>query len=143
MQPVNRLRPWQRRLCDATGALLLASGAVWLVVHYAWGAGAGELPHPLEAWTMKLHGLAAMASLFVLGLLSAAHVPHGWRLTRGAPRRGRRALGAGLVAAAALLAASGWLLYYLTPEPARPVVGGAHAAVGFAMALLLAAHRRR
>ena len=74
--PHNRLRPWQRRATDACGALLLLTGAVWLALHYGRG---DELPLSAEAWALRLHGAAAFAALFMLGVLAAAHVPHGWR----------------------------------------------------------------
>lgn len=143
MPPPNRLRPWQRLLCDGAGLALLGSGAVWLLVHYLWGAGAGELPHALEPWMMKLHGLAAMGALFALGSLATGHVPHGLRVTQG--RRGRRQhrLGLWLLSLAALLVGSGWLLYYFTPENWRAATGAAHSAIGVAMALVLVWHRRR
>ena len=46
------LSPHQRVLVHASGWLLLASGLAWLAVHYLAGAGAGELPHPMEVWTI-------------------------------------------------------------------------------------------
>ena len=143
MAPPNRLRRWQRLLCDGTGITLLASGLVWLVVHYAWGAGAGELPHALEPWMMKLHGLAAMAALFAFGSLATGHVPHGLRVTQGRRGRRQRLLGLWLGALAMLLVGSGYLLYYFTPEDWRAGLGGAHSVIGIAMALLLVWHRQR
>jgi hypothetical protein len=142
MRPINRLRPWQRVACDASGLLLLASGVAWLVVHYAWGAGSGDLPHPLEPWAMKLHGAGAMAALFVFGLLAGGHVPRGWHGTRHPGSRRQRHIGVALCVLAALGVASGYALYYFTPEPARFWVGNLHAAGGGAMALALLWHRR-
>jgi len=75
----HRLVAWQRRLLYGAGVLLLASGAVWLVLHYARPADA--LPSAFEAWSMRIHGLAAFAVLFVFGALAAYHVPQGWRLS--------------------------------------------------------------
>ena len=43
---------------------------------------------------------------------------------------------------AALLASSGYALYYFAPESVRPALGWAHAVVGTAMALLLVWHGR-
>jgi hypothetical protein len=143
MAPPNRLRRWQRLLCDGAGLVLLASGLVWLVVHYAWGAGAGELPHALEPSMMKLHGLAAMAALFAFGSLATSHVPHGLRVTQGRRGRSHRRLGLWLGALAALLVGSGYLLYYFTPENWRAATGLTHSAIGVAMALVLVWHRRR
>ena len=137
--PHNHLRTWQRQAIDSTGVLLLASGAAWLLLHYG---NPSELPHPLEAWSLRLHGLAAFAALFMFGLLAAAHVPRGWRATaRGRGRRQRR-WGLALCVLAALLVVSAYLLYYFAPENVRPILGSAHSAAGGAMALALWAHRR-
>jgi len=67
---VHRLLRWQRLALYLAGAVLLLTGGLWLLVHYSVGAGAGALPHPLEAWSLRLHGLAAFAGLFVLGVLN-------------------------------------------------------------------------
>jgi hypothetical protein len=139
---VPRLVRWQRLGLFTSGALLLLSGLVWLAVHYSVGAGAGELPHALEAWSLRLHGLAAFAGLFVLGALAAAHVPHGWRMSRRRRWSAQRRSGALLCGVAALLALSGYLLFYFAPEAIRPALGWAHTGLGVAMGLLLASHRR-
>ena len=143
MPAPNRLRHWQRLLGDLAGLTLLGSGGLWLLVHYAWGAGSGELPHPLEAWMMRLHGLAVMAALFVFGSLAAGHVPRGLRITHGRRGRRQRHLGITLGALASLLVASGYLLYYFTPETWRAALGTAHSAAGVLMAAVLVWHRRR
>lgn len=138
----HRLSGWQRLALSLCGALLIASGAGWLALHYTLGAGAGELPHPAEAWLIRLHGLAGFGALFMLGVLAAHHVPHGWRL--GARHRfaRQRTSGLALCTLAALLAASGYALYYFAPEGVRPALGWVHSAFGLAMALLILAHRR-
>jgi hypothetical protein len=141
--PASRsVAAWQRAGVFAAGAALLGSGGLWLAVHYAVGLGAGELPHPLEAWMLRLHGFAAFAALFLMGAVAAAHVPHGWRLSRRPRRAGQRRTGVALLACAGLLGLSGYLLYYFAPEAWRPALGWAHTATGAAMALLLAIHRQ-
>lgn len=139
---VHRLVRWQRIALYTTGTLLVLTGVVWLVLHYSVGAGAGELPHPLETWSLRLHGLAAMAGLFVFGLLAAAHIPQGWRLSHRRRWAAQRRSGVLLCAGGAVLATSGYLLYYFAPETVRPVLGWAHAIVGLATAALVASHRR-
>jgi membrane-associated PAP2 superfamily phosphatase len=138
-----RLPAWQRRSLLAAAVLLLLTGIGWLALHYSVGAGAGGLPHPLEAWSMRLHGLAAFGALFLLGALAGAHIPQGWRMSvrhRWAHQRGS---GVALCILGGTLAASGWLLYYFAPEPVRPALGWVHAGVGLAMALLAGVHQRR
>ena len=142
MRHVHRLVPWQRIALYCASALLVLTGLAWLGVHYSAGAGAGELPHPLEAWLMRLHGAVAYGGLFVLGVLAAAHVPHGWRLTGRHRWAGQRGSGVTLCAAAALLVLSGYLLNYFAPEAVRPTLGWVHTGIGIAMGVLIAIHRR-
>ena len=140
----HRLVPWQRHALYWSAGLLTATGAVWLAVHYGVGAGsANELPHPLEAWLMRLHGLLAYAGLFVLGVLAAGHVPQGWRLAGRHRWARQRSSGAALCVLAAVLSLTGYLLNYFAPEGVRPVLGWIHALVGLAMGALLVRHRRR
>jgi O-antigen/teichoic acid export membrane protein len=135
--PHNPLRRWHRRTLLAVTAALLASGLAWLPAHYLWGAGAGELPSPLEPWLMRLHGLAAMAGLFALGVVAAEHVPRGWRMGH------QRASGAALVALALTLAATGYGLWYLASEAWHPAVGWLHTAAGIAATALGLVHASR
>jgi hypothetical protein len=125
-----------------TGALLVLTGVVWLGVHYTVGAGAGELPHPFEAWSMRLHGLGAFGGLFVLGTLAAAHVPQGWRLSHRRRWAGQRNSGVALCVLGGLLVLSGYLLYYFASEALRPALGWAHTFLGLGMSLLIGVHRR-
>jgi len=139
----QRLPQWQWVTLVLSGLALLASGLVWLGVHYSVGAGAGELPHPLEPWAMRVHGFAAFFGLFLIGALAGAHIPHGWRMSSRHRWARQRGTGLALCAGAALLAASGYLLYYFAPESVRPALGWAHSAVGVAMAAVVFAHGRQ
>ena len=138
----HRLVRWQRLTLYLSGACLLLTGAAWLALHYSIGGGAGELPHPLEVWALRLHGLLAFGGVFVLGVLAAAHIPQGWRLSRRRRWEGQRSSGVLLCAIGALLVLSGYALYYFAPESVRPALGWAHAFVGLTMAVLIASHRR-
>ena len=138
----HRLIRWQRLALYLTGALLLLTGGAWLAVHYSVGAGAGELPHPLEVWALRLHGLLAFAGVFVLGVLAAGHIPQGWRLSHRRRWESQRSSGVLLCTIGALLVLSGYALFYFAPESVRPALGWAHAFVGVTMAVLIASHRR-
>jgi hypothetical protein len=116
---------------------------VWLAVHYSVGAGADELPHPMEAWALRLHGALAFVGLFFFGAVSAGHVEWGWRMSQSARFRPQRRSGLGLCALALGLSLSGYLLYYFAPETLRPGMGWLHAAIGVVMAAVLVWHRRR
>ena len=139
---VYRLVRWQRVALYLSGILLLLTGAVWLAVHYSIGSGVGELPHPAEAWSLRLHGLAALAGVFVLGVLAAAHIPHGWRLSQRRDWVTQRRSGLWLCGLGALLVFSGYALYYFAPEAVRPALGWAHAGIGAVVGGLITSHRR-
>ncbi len=141
MRHLHRLVPWQRLSLYGAGATLLGSGVLWLALHYARGSDA--LPAPIEAWLMRLHGLAAFIALFAFGVLGAAHVPQGLRLSRRWRWAGQRRTGLVLCGLAAALALTGYLLYYFAPDDVRPALGWLHSALGAAMALLVLGHRRR
>ena len=127
----------------SVSAPLLVTGTVWLAVHYTVGAGTGELPHPIEIWAIRAHGVAAFGALFMLGLLAASHVPQGWRITSRHRRTVQRDTGIGLCVSAGLLAVTGYLLYYFAPETIRPMLGWAHSIIGFAMAAVGMVHGSR
>jgi hypothetical protein len=143
---VLRLPWWLGRLHEHPAAVVGARVLVWVGYNNTRGAAPGELPHPLEVWSMRIHGAAAFAGLFALGMLAAAHVPAGWRVTRTAHRRADRAsqrhTGAALLSLAALLVVTGYLLYYFAPEDWRPAMGWVHAGAGIAMGLLGFVHAR-
>ena len=140
--PVHRLIRWHRLTLYVAGGLLLLTGASWLVVRYGIGSDADGLPSPLEAWSLRVHGLAAFGGVFALGVLAAAHVPQGWRLSLRNDWRSQRRTGSALCILGALLVVTGYLLFYFAPEAIRPALGWIHAGIGFVMAALVASHRR-
>jgi hypothetical protein len=136
LQPsLNTLPSWQRRTILGAVWSLSLSGLLWLPLHYR--PGAGDLPHPLESWLMRWHGLSAPVGLFAAGLLAAGHVRRGWQLNR------KRLSGAVLVGSGATLVVTGYALAYLVPEPWRPGAGWLHSAVGTFAFLVAVAHARR
>ena len=138
--PAARGRLSRRREAFVHGVLALVwlSGAAWLVVRYGLRASSefGELPHPLEPWWMRLHGAAAMAALWLGGLLWAVHVLPAWRANR-------RISGIVLGVALLVLAASGYLLYYVGDEAARHAIAIAHWVLGLVLPLPLLVHALR
>ena len=72
--------------------------------------------------------------LMAIGAMLANHVPATWRTRRS------RGLGLSLVVGVALMVISAWCLYYAADEYWRPILGNIHAAIGFALPLILAIH---
>lgn len=88
--------------------LLWVTGALWLTVHFAFPQRNefGWLPSPWEAPLMRLHGLAAVAGVFLFGWIGAGHIAARWRAAAN------RASGLWLAGSAMLLLVSGYALYY-------------------------------
>jgi hypothetical protein len=119
----------------ASCALLWLSGAAWLVVHLALEQPTpfGPLPNPWEPVLLKVHGLFAVAGVFLLGWVTADHLSE--------RRSGRRNYRSGLVLAgtAALLVLSGYALYYTTGA-VHEVAARTHELLGVGSLLAAFAH---
>jgi len=113
------------------GALWL-SGCAWIVVHFALErqGDLGSVPSPWEPTLLRLHGLIAVAGVFLLGWLAADHIVQHWSGGR------RRVSGFALAGAAILLVASGYALYY-SIDRTHELAAALHEIVGL-VALLLA-----
>lgn len=133
-----RLSPRRERLVYVVFGLLWASGVGWLVFHYFLRQSGefGEMPHPLEPWWLRLHGAAAFAGLWLIGLLWAIHLVPAWKARR-------RSSGIVLSVATALLVLSGYLIYYVGAEGARDAIVLAHWLIGLVLPLPLLLHALR
>jgi len=134
----GRLSPLRERLAYAAFGLLWASGVGWLVFRYVLRVPGefGELPHPLEAWWLCLHGAAAFFALWLLGVLWPVHLLPAWKARR-------RSSGIALSMMTAWLVLSGFLLYYAGDERGRALIGLLHWAVGVAIPLPFLWHALR
>lgn len=125
-----------RRSLYAMLALSWASGIVYFVLS-RWLQVEGEFgleKHPWQFPLLKVHGAAAFFMLMAIGAMLANHVPATWRTRRS------RGLGLSLLVGVALMVISAWCLYYAANEYWRPILGNIHAAIGFALPLILALH---
>lgn len=127
---------WQRRSVYLTIALLTLSGVAWLVAHFFLRPVTefGESVSPFEPWSMKLHGGAAMALLFLLGSMLNNHIRRGLRARRN------RSSGWSMVALTGLLVLTGYGLYYLAGEGSRPLWSWVHWVIGAGFAAGLPLH---
>jgi ABC-type xylose transport system permease subunit len=116
--------------------ILLVTGILWLVFHnFVHLQGEfGPVTHPVEPWSLKIHGAAAMLSLIVLGTLIPGHIRRGWHA------RKNRMTGLGLIALNGLLILSGYALYYFGGEQIRPIISALHWILGLTFPLALSWH---
>jgi hypothetical protein len=96
----------------------------------------GESAHPLESWWLRLHGLAAFASLVAIGSVFPVHARRGWQL-----RRNRRT-GVAMKLWLLLLAATGYALYYFASEANEARLPLTHWIAGLALPLAGLVHIR-
>jgi fucose 4-O-acetylase-like acetyltransferase len=120
-----------------SGALWL-SGCYWLVLHYFFSQ-ASEFGPVQSSWApsvLRIHGWIAVASVFLLGWVTARHVSDRWYQTQ------KRVSGLSMVSVAALLALTGYALYYTT-DGLHDVAADAHEALGAAAVIFSLIHWRR
>ncbi|HEV2650728.1 MAG TPA: hypothetical protein VGU69_05690 [Rhizomicrobium sp.] len=134
-----KLSRTRRAIVYLAGAGLWVTGAAWLVLHYfcVRKTDFGPQPHPLEYWSRAAHGLFGFFSLWVLGLLWAAHIVGGWQSTR------RRITGLATAAVLGALIVSGYLLYYVGDDRLLAWTSLIHWAIGLSLPVVFLAHRIR
>jgi hypothetical protein len=123
-----------------TALLLVAvSGVSWCVLHYFFAAQTsfGSAPNPAEPALLRIHGIAAIAAVFLLGGIATGHVAAAWDRARNRPS------GLALSATAITLILSGYALYYITVDSLRAGVGIAHEAIGIAAIVVALVHWKR
>ena len=131
-----RLGSTHRAWLFGTFATAFVTGLAWWGLH-RWFQVNGEFgpaPHPAEHWLIRLHGAAAMLTLILLGSLLTQHMRRAWLA-----RRNRRS-GTLLLALNALLALTGYALYYSGGESLRAFASNAHLVLGLALPALLILH---
>lgn len=133
--PRSRMSRALRAALIASAAILWLSGCVWLVLHFAFPQPTpfGPAPNPLEPVVLKVHGLSAVAGVFLLGWVTSDHLIE----RRGAGSRYRSGLV--LAGAAALLVLSGYALYYTTGA-VHDVAARTHEVLGVASLLAALTH---
>jgi hypothetical protein len=136
-RPVSlKLERWQRRGIYAVCTVLVLTGISWLIAHFALrGAGEyGETIHPLEPWSMKLHGAAVMAALFLCGSVLNAHI------RRALKAQHNRMTGWAMITTLVALTLTGYALYYVAGESDRAAWSTVHWIIGLALPALVFLH---
>lgn len=134
-----RLERWHRHALYAVVAALTASGMLWLAAHYFLRSPGefGVAVHPIEPWSMKLHGAAALAMMFFVGSVMNSHVRRAFRAASNL------VAGCSLIAVLTLLTVTGYGLWYVAGETSRETWSLLHWAPGLAFPLILLWHIRR
>ncbi|HUI62625.1 MAG TPA: hypothetical protein VLX90_20520 [Steroidobacteraceae bacterium] len=117
---------------------LWGTGCYWLVLHsfFARPSQFGPAQHPWEPGVLRVHGWLAVASVFLLGWITARHVSDRWY------QSARRTSGLAMVGIAALLALTGYALYYTT-DALNDWAALVHEALGVPAILFALIHWRR
>lgn len=134
--PAMRLGGRHQAYLYATAVLLVLSGALWLLFHYFVRIPGefGERGHALEPWWMVVHGVSAAAFLVGFGTVLPGHVRRAWSAHRN------RISGSSFFGVLAILALTGYALYYTGDESARAVVSVLHWVLGLGAPLLMGWH---
>jgi hypothetical protein len=134
---VYRRMPRRQRLAVyAVCTLLWATGIGWLVLDqfFARQEQFGRTPHPLESPLLLAHGILAIASAYLLGWVSARHVLLWW--TAGL----RRVSGTVFATLMAILALTGFALFFLSSDRWQRFAQLAHEALGVGIVLFALQH---
>ena len=117
---------------------LWATGALWLLFHYFLRVEGefGEVAHPFEAWSLRLHGLMAFAALVAIGSVLPIHARRAWQLNKNR--------GSGLMMKSWFLwlALTGYGLYYFVSEANEAWLPLTHWIAGLALPLAVLTHVR-
>lgn len=126
---LSRRRRW---MVYGVFAVLLVTGLAWLALHFLdEGSDTGTLA---LAWSMKLHGAAAMMSLYLFGMLWGPHIRNAW------VRRRNRTAGAILGSLTIALVLTGYALYYVNGELMRQSAEVLHWSAGMVVCIALWIH---
>ena len=121
MQLSRRHRVW----FYGSYSLLYLSGLAWIFFHYFISGPQGENKiHPLEPWSLKIHGAASFLTLIVLGSLIPNHMKRGWKSKINLQN------GLLLIAVNLILIVTGYALYYAGGEGLRFFVHWIHILFG-------------
>ncbi|MRS98664.1 hypothetical protein GJQ57_08315 [Ralstonia pickettii] len=126
---LSRRRRW---MVYGVFAVLIVTGLAWLALHFLdEGSDTGTLA---LAWSMKLHGAAAMVSLYLFGMLWGPHIRNAW------VRRRNRTAGAMVGALTIALVLTGYALYYVNGELMRQSAEVLHWSAGMVVCIALWIH---
>lgn len=132
----RRMSKGQRLAVYWVVGALWVSGCAWLCLDrfFSRREQFGYTPHPLEAPMLLAHGVIAIFSMYLLGWLTARHVLRWW------PARLRRLSGGALAAFLAMLAASGFALFFISNDEWQHLAALSHDVLGVGVTLFAIQH---
>lgn len=132
----RRMPRRQRAAVYAIVGALWISGCAWLWLdQFAAQRGPfGSTPHPLQPPLLLMHGVAALASMYLFGWISVRHVRHWWTANL------RRSSGATLASILAVLTVTGFALFFVSSDAWQRYAAGAHDVLGVAVTLFAIQH---
>ncbi|MDP9013518.1 MAG: hypothetical protein M3O41_12845 [Pseudomonadota bacterium] len=112
------------------------SGCLWLALDQflAQPGQFGPMPHPWQPRVLLVHGILAIAAMYLLGWVTARHVLRWW------PGRLRRASGGAVAALLVLLVVTGFALFFLSDDRWMHSVALSHDALGLIFTLFGVQH---
>lgn len=115
---------------------LTFTGVTWLIGHYFLEIQGefGPEKHPLEIWSLRLHGLSSLFVLLFTGMLLEHHIVSHFK------QRRRLATGISLISLSIFLALSGYMLYYLSDDSWRLFFSFSHWIIGLITILFFLLH---
>jgi hypothetical protein len=116
--------------------VLWLSGVVWLCLDQFFSTRGpfGKTPHPWEQPIVLLHGIIAIASMYLLGWISAQHVSHWWS------KRLRRVTGALLCTFLGVLIVSGFALFFISDDHWQRIAAVIHEISGLGVTPIAVQH---
>jgi hypothetical protein len=132
----RRMAAGQRAWVYLIVGTLWLSGCVWLCLDQFFTVRGpfGKTPHPWEAPLVLVHGVIAVASMYLLGWISARHVTHSWIRSR------RRISGAVLSLFLATLIVSGFALFFVSDDQWQHIAAVIHEISGLGLTPIAIQH---
>lgn len=129
-----RLKPSVRYSIYAAFAILLLTGAGWLVADWQKDVSSDEFWQQAIAYLLMVHGGAAMATLLLLGALVPLHMRRAWRAGKN------RISGSIMATFNTVLIVTAFGLYYLGSDMLRPWISWIHIAAGLLLSVWFPVH---
>jgi cation transport ATPase len=128
-----QLRRFHRYLLYLVLLVLFFSGVAWAYMHYL-SSRPDDLKDAVQAWALKIHGAAAMATLVLVGTVLTAHVKYAWSARRN------RLSGIFFLTVFGILTVTAYGLYYFGDDRLRAWTSGIHLGIGLILPLFLLMH---